>query len=277
MSKETPQQEPTSTVVEEPTPPRRGGSRVAIYVTVIIVVLAVGAGVWFTRFNTQTPVLAFYPSQQLTSADWSGYTVSSDLTAPQADVTAVTGTWVVPNINGTNDSFSAAWIGIGGQYDESLIQTGTEHSILNNTASYFAWYELLPDNSIYLNMTVNPGDTMSASISLQNSASNTWLVILKNLSNGETYQNTFQYASTRSSAEWIVERPTVNNFQYPLADFGTITFTGCSATIGGRVGSITGFPHSVVNMRGRMGNDLVRVGDLSPDGASFGVTFIASR
>ncbi len=263
--------------VEEPTPPRRGGSRIAIYMVLFIVVLAAGAAVWFTRFNTQTPILTFYPSQQLVSADWSGYSVSSDLSAPQADVTAVTGTWIVPNISGTNDSFSAAWIGIGGQYDESLIQTGTEQSILNNTASYFAWYELLPNDSIYLNMTVNPGDTMSASITLQNSATNTWLIVLKNLSNGQTYQKSFQYASTRSSAEWVVERPTVNNVQYPLADFGTITFTACSATIGGRTGSITGFPHSMVNMRGRMGNDLVSAGALSQDGFSFGVTFITSR
>ena len=68
------------------------------------------------------PVLAIYPNQRLTSADWGGYTVSSDLLSPAGVVTSVSASWVVPSVTpSASSTFSATWIGIGGQYDESLI------------------------------------------------------------------------------------------------------------------------------------------------------------
>jgi hypothetical protein len=277
MSTETPPQEPATPIIEEPPPPRVKGSRVPIYLAIIIIVVVAGAAVWFLRFNTRTPVLIFYPSQQLVSADWAGYSVSSDLTTPLEEVTAVSGSWIVPTVSGGVESFSASWVGIGGQYDESLIQTGTEQSIINGSPSYFAWYELLPSDAVYLNMTVNAGDSITATLKLQNSATDTWQVDIRNLSNGQSFQKTVNYASTRSSAEWIVERPTVSNVQYPLVDFGSVTFSACSATIGSRTASISGFPHSLLYLKGRMSNDLVSLSSLSSDGTSFTINFLASR
>ncbi len=86
---------------------------------------------------------------------------------------------------------------------------------------------------------------------------------IRNLSNNQAYQRSFQYNSTMLSAEWIVERPTINRVQYPLANFGNLTFTDCSATVEGRTGGITGFPHSIVYLRGRMANDLVDISNVS--------------
>ena len=274
---EAPAQEPTPPVVPEPLPPPKTGSRTAIYLTLFVILLAAGAVVWFLRFNTSTPILTFYPSQQLVSADWAGYTVSSDLASPQPVVTAVRGSWTVPEVSTSAESYSAAWVGIGGQYDESLIQTGTEHSWVNGQARYLAWYELLPADAVYLNMTLTPGDAVTASVTLQDSASDTWLVKIRNLSNNQAYQRSFQYSSTKLSAGWIVERPTINRVQYPLANFGNLTFTDCSAIVEGKTGGITSFPHSIVYLRGRMTNDLVSISNVSADGAAYTISFVSPR
>jgi hypothetical protein len=274
---ETPTPEPSAPPIEVPaeSPPRK--SRVGAYFFLVIIAVAALGFVWFYRFNTSIPVLTVYPSQTLVSADWGGYAVSSDLKTPQGLVTSVSGSWVIPEVTNSANSYSAAWVGIGGQYDESLIQTGTEHVWLNSGANYTAWYELLPQDSIQLNMTVTPGDVITASVTLQDAASKTWVIEITNLSKGQTFKKSVFYDSSMLSAEWIVERPTVNNFQFPLANFGSVTFTGCSATIGGRTGSITSFPHSTVNLRGRMNNDLVTISDTTTGGISFRVDYVASR
>jgi hypothetical protein len=247
------------------------------FALLVIVILALG-GVWFFRFNTSIPVLTMYPSQRLASTDWSGYTVSTDLLNPQAAVTSVSGSWTIPQITASaGNSFSAAWIGVGGQYDQALIQTGTEHDWVNGAAGYIVWYELLPQDSAQLSMNVSPGDIMTALITLQNTTTQTWVIEITDTSNGQTFRQSFNYATTRLSAEWIVERPVVNNRISTFASFGSVTFTGCSATVGGRTDSITGFPHSTFTLQGRMNNYLDAVSDPTNGGSSFTVDFIAAR
>jgi hypothetical protein len=71
-------------------------------------------------------ILISLPGRRLISSDWSGYSVSSDLNNPQPKVTSVNSSWTVPTVNvSVGDSFSAVWIGVGGQFDDTLIQTGT--------------------------------------------------------------------------------------------------------------------------------------------------------
>jgi hypothetical protein len=278
LSGETPAEAPTETPIVTPVEvPVKRSSRVWIYVIIFLILILVVGGVWFFRFNTSTPVLAIYPSQRLTSSDWSGYTVSNDLLSPQVAVTSVSGSWVIPEIAASaGDSYSAAWIGVGGQYDDALIQTGTVQSWVNGAANYMAWYELLPQNSVQLNMTISPGDVMRASITLQNAASQTWVIEITDTSNGQTFKQSFSYTTSRLSAEWIVERPIIYNRISTFASFGRITFKDCSATLSGRTGSITDFPHSTFNLIGRMNNYLDAVSDTSSGGSSFAVDFIAS-
>ncbi len=278
MSGETPTEAPTETPIEAPVEvPVKRSSRIWIYITISLIVILVVGGVWFFRFNTSTPVLTIYPSQRLTSSDWSGYTVSTDLLSPQVAVTSVSGSWVIPEVAASaGNSYSAAWIGVGGQYDGALIQTGTVHSWVNGAANYMAWYELLPQNSVQLSMTISPGDVMRASITLQDAASQTWVIEITDTSNGQTFKQSFSYNTTRLSAEWIVERPIVYNRSSTFASFGRITFKDCSAILSGRTGSITDFPHSTFSLIGRMNNYLDAVSDTSNGGSSFTVDFISS-
>jgi hypothetical protein len=221
--------------------------------------------------------LGFSP-QRLTSTDWSGYVVVSDYVNPEPLITGVNGSWVVPNVVGSSgDRFSAAWIGIGGQVDASLIQVGTEHDCSGGEAAYSAWYELLPDLSVPITtMTINPGDKIAASITLLNSTTNRWLVEITDITTGALFNQVFFYNSSRLSAEWIVERPLVNRSLSILADFGSITFTNTVATNNATVMSISKFDFAQVTMYDRRNNQLVSVSSLAPDGESFTVKYADS-
>ncbi len=66
----------------------------------------------------------------VTSHNWSGYAATAP--TPTADtITAVTGTWTVPKITGTESSLSAVWVGMDGFLDNgdqdtnSVEQLGT--------------------------------------------------------------------------------------------------------------------------------------------------------
>lgn len=214
--------------------------------------------------------------QTLTSTDWAGYSVATDFNSPKQLVTGVSGSWTVPEVTvSQTDTFSAAWIGIGGQLDETLIQTGTEHDCINGTEEYFAWYELLPDLSIGITtMNVSPGDEITASIELLNSATNEWTIDISDTTNEQSFQQKVQYNSPRLSAEWIVERPTINQNLGTLANFGSVTFTASSATIQGNTRSITDFSYAQIIMQDRLNRQLVTVSSLSADGSRFTVTYL---
>ena len=213
--------------------------------------------------------------QTLTSTDWAGYSVATDFNSPKQLVTGVSGSWTVPQVIASqNDTFSAAWIGIGGQLDQTLIQTGTEHDSINGTEEYSTWYELLPDFSIGINMNISPGDKITASIELLNSATNEWTIEIADTTNGQSFQQNVQYSSPRLSAEWIVERPTIDQNLGTLANFGSVTFTAASATIQGNTGPITDFSYVQIVMQDRLNRQLATVSSLSADGSRFTVTHL---
>lgn len=215
------------------------------------------------------------PSQQLTSSNWSGYCAVSDLSAPQPRVTSVSASWTVPAVNvSIGNSYSAAWIGVGGQYDETLIQAGTEQDSINGRATYSAWYELLPRYPVPINsLDISFGDKITASISLSDRTTNTWLIEINDNTNGQSFNKSLVYASSMLSAEWIVEAPTTINRMSTLANFGQITFTDCRATIGGETGTISSFPSSQITLNSRQSITLVTVSTLASEGSSFTVSY----
>lgn len=214
--------------------------------------------------------------QSLTSLDWAGYVVVSDFRNPQPVFTSVSGSWVVPEVAiSQRDTYSAAWIGIGGQQDDTLIQTGTQHDSINGQPVYSAWYELLPYDAVTIaTINVSAGDTIEAHISLVDSASNEWLVRIVDLTNGQSFSRNLSYDSSRLTAEWIVERPTVNNIIGTLANFGSVTFAGPSATLDSRAVTISDLPFSRVTMYDRHNTQLVSISPLDSRSSSFTVTYL---
>jgi hypothetical protein len=250
---------------------------IAILVGFIALALAV-----FLIISNLGNISTFLPAPAVSVArNWAGYLVASDLNNPQSTVIGVNGSWVVPSVTDVGtDAFSAVWVGIGGQFDSTLIQTGTEQDFLNGSAVYYAWYEMLPQESITIDsMTVSPGDQMQASIDLVDASSTLWTISISDLTSGQSFQQNFTYDSTQLSAEWIIERPDVNNEISTLADFGSVTFSNCYASFLDKTGKISDFPNSPIVMSTQTSRgqtvQLTDVSGLSNNDTQFTVTYIA--
>ncbi len=253
-------------------------SNVKIYVALCIILL-VGASVAFYGLDQLLIKLDSASPNQLATArvsHWSGYLVDLNLENRSQGVTSVSGTWIVPSASvSKNDTFSSVWVGVGGYGETSLIQAGTEQHCVDGQLEYFAWYELLPKtiNRIHT-LTIYPGDSVTTTITLLDFEYNSWLITLVDHTRGTSFQKTVTYNSTMKSAEWIVERPTVNGKISTLADFGTATLTNCTATINDVSGSISNFTYTPVVMVDGDDNDIVSITPIHDDGASFQVTYI---
>lgn len=256
--------------------PRRSWGIGRIFLAAFFIILLF-ASLFYTLTFFET-LLTGTNGRSLISLDWAGYVVVSDYANPQPTIVGVNSSWTVPRVNPSQtDQFSAAWIGIGGQLDDTLIQTGTEHDSVNGETVYSAWYELLPNDSITITtLNVSPGDQIKASINLVDSVSNQWSIKIRDVTNGQTFQNNFFYYSSQLSAEWIIERPTINNMLSGLADFGSATFTDSYATVDSTVRTINIFPYSKVTMHNRQNNPLVTVSSLDSKGSGFTIDYLNS-
>jgi hypothetical protein len=258
-----------SKLEKTPSRPLRRG----IYIALIYVLMA--ALLLFALIFV-LPLFTSSPSQSLISFDWAGYSVASNLINPQPEVTRINASWTIPLVNvSTGDSFCATWIGVGGQFDDTLIQVGTEQDSIDGQATYSAWYELLPYDAVTIDsLKILAGDVITVSISLLNATKNTWSIEIHDNTNAQSFQKSVVYNSSMLSAEWMVERPTINNRFATLADFGSITFTGCTATIGSQSGTINSFPSTQVTMYNRQNIKLVSVSSLTSTGSSFTVSYL---
>lgn len=223
-------------------------------------------------------VLAIYLNEKqiLTSSIWSGYVISSDLGNPQPNVTGVSASWTVPRVTQTYvDTYSSAWIGIGGFHnDKTLIQAGTEHDYVDNREFYSAWYEILPDQAIRIEqMEITPGDLIEVSIFLINSQTNEWKIEIKDITKEQEFSINLFYNSSKLTAEWIVERPNVNNQISSLADFGIITFNNCYASINLNTAELGEYPHSLVKMTNDLSLQLAAVSMIDENNTSFSIQF----
>ncbi len=217
--------------------------------------------------------------QGILSRIWAGYVVELDLEKPHEQIISVNASWTVPRVRVVStDAFSSAWIGIGGRFDKTLIQAGTEHDSVNGKEYYSAWYELLPDVAVRIpDLDISAGDLIKASITLVNSEKSEWLIQIYDVTKGREFHQTFIYNSSQISAEWIVESPTVKEQVSMLANFGTITFMDAYTKIGDTVGNISRFSYSQIIMTNELSVQLASVSPLSFDGTSFNVTYLKSN
>lgn len=213
------------------------------------------------------------------STNWAGYAVSG------STFTDVKGTWVQPAADCTavaTSSYSAFWIGIGGLPggNGGLEQTGTESDCRNGQAVYGTWFELLPDSSVTAPLAISAGDTISAEVSVNGAVVTLTLI---DVTTGQTFttQATPSILDT-SSAEWIAEAPSQcysadRCAQLPLANFGSVEFSGSSTTANGHVGTISDASWSATSIELGGGSGTATPAALSPDGSDFVVAFTPSQ
>ena len=238
-------------------------------------VLLFQSGSWKIESNTQpgntggtSPTQPQTPSNtgvRSTSRNWSGY-VSTGGTS----YTSVSGTWVIAKPDANVAGIDATWVGIGGANTTDLIQAGTEATVNGDgTVSYDAWTETLPQSTRTITLAVNAGDTVSVTISEQSAG--LWVVDMKNITTGGTFSTTIRYNSSKSSAEWIEEAPSVGRGIAPLDNFGTVKFTAGSVTVDGKKQNIAGANGKAVTMADAANQPLAIPSALGTDGSSFSV------
>jgi hypothetical protein len=200
------------------------------------------------------------------SRNWSGYV------SDNGSYTSITGTWTVPQVTSSgHTSTDATWVGIGGVSSNDLIQSGTQNVINpSGQVTTTAFYELLPNGATPItSLTVNPGDSVTITISQQSSGQ--WLISFKDNTSGQNYKNTVSYNSSLSSAEWIEEAPSNGVSVLPLDNFDSVQFSSGSTTQNGTQVSILGSNAHAVTMVNAAGQALAIPSTLGNDGASFSV------
>ena len=213
-----------------------------------------------------------------TSSNWSGYAAETNLNSPQADsVTAVYGSWKVPTVTGSGTAYTAVWVGIDGYGSSSVEQIGTEQDVVNGHAEYSVWWEMYPAGSVTISsVDINPGDSITASV-VYSTSTGKFTLSIEDTTNRESFSIAESGSNLqRSSAEWIVEAPSSGEGILQLADFGTVTFTGATATIDGVNGPISDSAWQAVGIDIAAGQGSVEtsLSSLTSNGTSFTDTYV---
>jgi Peptidase A4 family len=215
------------------------------------------------------------------SVNWAGYAV----TGPT--VSNVAGSWAQPTATcpKNQNQQAALWVGIDGYSatDPTVEQIGTDSDCTKGTKkkpggpSYYAWYQLYPQSDVVLPSSpypVKPGDSISAQVAVTGST------YTMTISDGTKwhYSTTqhLQTAAQNSSAEWIAEAPSTCRTsckQLPLADFGSLSFSGASAN--GQPISASGFSTHQIDMTTKNSKKtLAETSALSSGGSAFTITWL---
>ncbi len=214
------------------------------------------------------------------STNWSGYAVS----APKDSVTVVSGSWNVPAVTGTGNTYAASWVGINGLTSSTVEQIGTESNIANGKPQYYAWVEMYPSPMVTVPLTINANDQIDAAVSY-GPTSGQFTLSITDVTSGHSYSTTQSAPQAqRSSAEWIEEAPSSGGV-LPLANFGTVNFSAASATIGGTAGpinnsSLLDTQVNEINMISNSGASKATTSGLTDSGtpstSSFSVSYVTS-
>jgi hypothetical protein len=165
---------------------------------------------------------------EVESSNWSGYAQ----TGGNGAFTSVSASWTQPTATcpSRTDQYAAFWVGLDGYSSDSVEQTGTDSDCDGvSSPDYYGWYEMYPANPVYYTNTVEPGDSMSASVTF--SGSDTYTLVLTDHTQNWTQKQVIDESGfDRSSAEVITEAPccTDSGGILPLSDFGTVSYTGAT-------------------------------------------------
>jgi hypothetical protein len=197
------------------------------------------------------------------SQNWSGYIGSN---AYYSGVSALIQTPVAHGQQ-TTTSAVASWVGIGGTTSNDLIQAGVEVDTSGPVAQYSAWIETLPQASRTVALQIGPGDWVF--VDIHELAFDQWQVTI--VDGQQVFQRQIQYASSHSSAEWIVEDPSAARGLVPLAMVTGANFANMMAIANGQPTAPAQLSPQIAILVGPNRQVEASPSPLGPDGNSFGV------
>lgn len=192
-----------------------------------------------------------------TSSNWSG---SVAFPPTNRKFGWIEGQWTVPNPHTPTigSYYASEWVGIDGWGSGDVLQAGTETEIVDigifSATQVYAWWEWFPAGEVAItNLHVSPGDVMYCLICVNSTTTAT--VYISNQSSLVT--TSFSITAPKgtslvgNSAEWIVERPTVNGSLASLTDYKVVYFDeGISGLSGAPFGIVTLGSGATVTMTG---------------------------
>lgn len=166
---------------------------------------------------------------QVVSSDEAGYVA----TGATGAFTNVSSSWTEPTGHcSSGDQYSAFYVGLDGWSSDSIEQIGSELDCDGKTPEYYAWYEMYPADPVTFSNKVAPGDEISASVTYD--GSNQFTLEISDATQGWTKSvKKSLVGAARSSAEVLVEAPPAAEGPLPLADFGSVSFTGAMVNSAG--------------------------------------------
>ncbi len=167
------------------------------------------------------------------SNNWSGGVVS----APTGRTFAtVSGQWVIPAthlVTPDQKNYSSFWVGIDGDGSDDVFQAGVECEVdKSGKRKIYPWWEWYPEAEVRIdNFPASIDDILSCLLTVTSNTSG--IVLLTNI----THDTAMSFRITAPSgsllegncAEWVAERPSVNDNLTKIVDFGTMSFSDCYA------------------------------------------------
>jgi hypothetical protein len=204
-----------------------------------------------------------------TSRNWSGYVAGN---AYYSGVSALIQTPAASPRQPHGRSAIASWVGIGGATEPDLIQAGVEVDANGGTATYNAWYEMLPQSSRTTTLTVAAGHWVQ--VDIHEVDFDLWQISI--VDGQQVFQVIVPYTSSHSSAEWIVEDPSVARGLLPLAAVAGANFAHMSAIANGEATKPAQLAPAGVFLVAGNGQAVASPSALGGDGESFSVMTPAS-
>ncbi len=165
------------------------------------------------------------PVGESMSKNWSGFAASG------GPFTAVSGTFNVPTIatGASTDTETSEWVGIDGVSDATVLQAGVDELYQQSSGQVLvrAWWETYPNPAQFATLQVAVGDQVTIAIGEQPEGN--WLIEIDDKTNGQRFQTSQSYFGQLTSAEWIVEAPSVGPDEQisTLGQYSpNVTFTG---------------------------------------------------
>ena len=188
----------------------------AVSVLLLVTISASGAAAVGSRGVLHAPN---HKISNSTSSNWSGYAVTG------GKYTTVVSNWVQSPVSCTGTAYSSFWVGIDGDTSGTVEQTGTEADCNGSTPVYSAWYEMYPKFPVNYSNPVVPGDHFTGTVTTDGKGNFT--LSLSNTTRGWTQTVSKRLRSAKlASAEVIAEAPSSSGGVLPLANFGTVGFSG---------------------------------------------------
>jgi hypothetical protein len=232
-----------------------------------------------------TPALA--ANGAIPTQDWAGFTLTGPNPASPISFTHATGTWKVPAVacgESSSASASTIMVGLGGFTTPLLEVIGTSTECgATGPASNYGWYQVDWGQEMSFAMRIEPGDTMTASVSV--STKNLVTMTLQNVTrHTSAIVRRLAGAVDLSSADWVTGSLGCSDgscgFE-PLADFGSLEMSKVQATAaGGQTGTLatSGWSANPLQISTSAGTSAGTCGPahVATDGASFDVPWTAT-